>query len=92
MELSQLLGYIATFLFSVMYIPQIIQTLKTKSIDDVSLSMFVVGFIANIDALAYATLIHQKPLQVKYTIALIAIGIYLWIYFKTRGKNDINLK
>lgn len=86
MELGQILGWIATTLFTAMYIPQIWRTLKTKSIDDVSLPMFIVGFIANIDALCYATMIHQKPLQIKYTLALIAIGIYIAVYYKIKGK------
>lgn len=86
MELSQILGYGATFLFSVMYVPQIIKTIKTKSISDISIPMFIVGFIANIDALIYATMIHQLPLQIKYTIALLALGIYIFIYYKIRGE------
>lgn len=86
MELSQALGWIATILFSAMYIPQMYKTIKTGSVDDVSLWMFIVGFIANIDALAYATLIHQQPLQIKYSIALFAIGIYLFVYYKIKQK------
>lgn len=86
MELSQSLGYIATFLFSVMYIPQVYQTLKSKSIVDVSAPMFIIGFVANIVALTYATMIQQRPLQIKYIIALVVIGIYLVIYYKIRGK------
>ncbi len=73
MELSQILGYTATVIFSLMYIPQMMKTLKTKSIDDVSLPMFIMGFVGNIVALTYATMIKQPPLQVKYVIALIAI-------------------
>lgn len=86
MELSQILGYTATTIFSLMYVPQLYKTWKTKKIDDVSLPMFVMGFLGNIVALCYATLIHQRPLQIKYIIALIAIGFYLAVYFKIRGR------
>lgn len=92
MELSQILGWVATVLFSAMYVPQILRTIKTRSVDDVSLWMFITGFIANIDALCYATMIHQKPLQIKYSIALVAIGVYLFFYFKIRGQNASNIK
>lgn len=88
MELSQVLGYIATIIFSAMYIPQIWKTIKTQSVADVSLPMFIMGFIANIDALCYATMIHQKPLQIKYSIALVAIGIYIAVYFKMKNKES----
>lgn len=86
MELSQVLGWTATILFSAMYIPQIWKTIKTKSVTDVSLPMFITGFIANIIAFCYATMINQKPLQIKYTIALLAITVYLVVYFKIKGK------
>lgn len=86
MEFSQILGYAATFLFSVMYIPQIITTIKTKSVKDVSLTMFIMGFVANIIAFFYAYLIGQTPLLIKYTIALVGISVYLVIYFRVRFK------
>ena len=92
METSQILGYIATAMFSLMYIPQMYKTIKTKSIDDVSLVMFIVGFVANIDALVYATMIGQRPLQIKYTIALVAIGAYLVIYYNIKRKRDARRK
>lgn len=86
MELSQVLGYIATFLFSVMYIPQIIKTVKLQSVTDVSLVMYILGFVANIIALIYALMIHQTPLVVKYIIGIVAVSIYLGVYIKVRGK------
>lgn len=86
MELSQILGYLATTIFSLMYIPQIWKTIKTGKIDDVSLPMFIMGFIGNIIALCYATMINQAPLQIKYVIALLAIGFYLIVYYKIRIK------
>lgn len=86
MELSQALGYIATILFSIMYLPQIVKTLRIKSVKEISLPMFILGFIANIIALWYAILINQTPLIVKYTIALGVLGIYIIIYLKLRGR------
>lgn len=85
MEINQILGHVATFLFTIMYVPQIWKTFKNQSIKDVSISMFVIGLIANIIALVYSTLIHQPPLQIKYFIALIVLGFYLIIYFKIKG-------
>ena len=86
MELSQILGWTATTIFSLMFLPQIIKTLKTQSIKDVSLPMFIMGFVGNIVALTYATMIKQPPLQIKYVIALCAIGIYIFVYYKIKGK------
>lgn len=84
MDLAQILGWTATFLFTVCYIPQISKTLRTRTVDGLSFWLLILQLMANIVALWYATLILQSPLQVKYTLALvfllITIGVYLHVY------------
>lgn len=80
MDLPQILGWIATFLFSIMIIPQMIRTVKSKDTSGVSLLMFIIFLIANIIALTYALLIYQPPLIIKYIIALVTTVIYLILY------------
>ncbi len=80
MDLTQLLGWAATFLFSIMIIPQMIRTVKSKDTSGVSLMMFVIFLIANVIALSYALLIDQVPLIIKYIIALVTTIIYLVLY------------
>jgi MtN3 and saliva related transmembrane protein len=80
MDLPQILGWIATFLFSIMIIPQMIRTVKSKDTSGVSLMMFIIFLIANIIALSYALLINQFPLIIKYIIALVTTVIYLGLY------------
>lgn len=88
MELADILGWTATTLFTVCYIPQIIKTYKTQTIDGLSFRLLFISFTANIVALCYATLIKQPPLQIKYTLALlflsICIGLYLRVFFRKR--------
>lgn len=89
MELAQMLGWIATFLFSIMIIPQMIKTIKLKDTSGVSLLLFIIYFVANIIALVYAFLIYQLPLMIKYIIALLTTIIYLglyWIYHNRKRK------
>ena len=88
MILSDILGWTATVMFSLMYIPQIIKTMKTQSIKDISLPMFLVGFSANIVALIYSILIHQPPLEIKYAVALVVLAIYIFIWWKIFSKES----
>ena len=81
MDIAQILGWIATFLFSVMIIPQIIKTVKRKDTRGVSLMLFIIFLIANIIALIYAFMINQSPLIIKYVIAIIETIIYIGLYF-----------
>jgi uncharacterized protein with PQ loop repeat len=72
--IAQTLGWIATFLFTVCYVPQIAKTLRTGKLDGLSITMLAVQFIANIVALEYAILIEQPPLVIKYVLAILFVG------------------
>ena len=88
-DLTQILGWTATFLFSIMIIPQMIRTVKSKDTSGVSLLMFIIFMVANIIALTYALLIHQFPLIIKYIIALVTTVIYIvlyWTYYQRKNK------
>lgn len=82
MELTNTLGWTATVLFTICYIPQILKTYRTKTIDGLSFRLLFISFIANIVALCYATLIKQPPLQIKYILALLFLSICLYLYLK----------
>ena len=80
MDIAQIMGWIATFLFSIMIIPQMIKTIKSKDTSGVSLFLFIIFLIANTIALTYAILISQPPLIIKYTIAIITTITYIAIF------------
>ena len=80
-NLAQILGWIATILFSIMIIPQMIKTLKTKNTEGVSFMLFVIYLLANIIALIYAFMIIQPPLIIKYEIAIMTTVFYITIYY-----------
>ena len=98
LQLTGILGWTATVLFIVCFIPQILKTLKTKTIDGLSFRLLLITFIANIIAFAYATRIKQPPLQVKYALSVFFVSACLYLYLrvffsrnksaKDEGKSD----
>jgi uncharacterized protein with PQ loop repeat len=82
-DIAQALGWAATFLFSVALIPQIKKTAQTKTVEGVSSWTFIINLVANIIALAYAIMISQGPLVIKYVIALALTAGYLVLYAVT---------
>lgn len=90
MNLTQTLGWVATFLFSVMVIPQIIKTIQSRDTKGVSFLFFIIYLVANITALVYAIRISQPPLIFKYVIAIITTVIYIaiFIYFYSKKNAD----
>lgn len=92
MDIAQILGWTATFLFSIMIIPQIVKTIRSKDTKGVSLLLFIIYLVANIIALIYALLIHQKPLVIKYIIAIDTTLVYIAIFlaYSMRNKRKKN--
>lgn len=75
-------------MFTICYIPQMVKTYRTKTVEGLSFRLLLISFVANIVALCYATLINQPPLQIKYILAMIFLGgciyLYLQVYFKKK--------
>ena len=86
--MEQLFGWIATVLFSLMLIPQIIKTIRTKGTKEVSILMFSIYLIANMFAFAYAYLIMQDPLLIKYFIGIVTAIFYIIVYVHFR-RSDV---
>jgi MtN3 and saliva related transmembrane protein len=80
MDLASILGWIATFLFSIMIVPQMVKTVKTKDTQGVSFTLYVIYLAGNIVALIYAFLITQPPLIFKYTVAILTTLIYIGLF------------
>jgi MtN3 and saliva related transmembrane protein len=95
LELAQILGWIATILFSIMLVPQIIKTIRTKDTSGVSLLLFIIYLIANIFALIYAFMIYQSPLILKYSIAIATAVFYISLflyYLNKKRKKGLSIK
>lgn len=85
--LIEITGWLNMLLFSIVTWPQIYKTLKTKTTAGVSIPVYYILVIANIDALIYALLINQPPLMVKYIFGLFTALIYIYVYYKYGNNN-----
>lgn len=86
----EITGWLNMLLFSVVTWPQIYKTIKTKTVSGVSISVYYILIVANIDALIYALLINQPPLMVKYIFGLATALIYIYVYSKYGRKKCEN--
>ena len=86
MEQSQILGWVATILFTGMVIPQFIKTYRSKSVEDVSIWMFLVALLANLVALRYSVLINQSPLTIKYILGIFVTLTYIILWVRIKEK------
>ena len=84
--MSDLIGFVAAFLTTASFIPQVIHTLKTKDTSGVSLlmySMFVVGVFL---WLVYGILIKNNAIIASNIITLILSGMVLAMKIKASFK------
>lgn len=87
MTLTAILGWTATFLFTICYVPQIIKTAKTKTVEGLSFALLIIQFVANIIALWYATRLGQAPLEIKYVLGIVFLFICIGLYVRVLQHN-----
>ena len=86
MSLTLFLGYLAGFLTTIAFVPQVIKTWKTKSADDLSLGMFLV-FCAGVACwVAYGFLLNAKPIYLWNLATLLLAGAILVMKLKFKGR------
>ncbi len=78
----EILGLIAGLLTTIAFIPQVFKTWKSKSADDVSITMFVL-FISGVFLWCiYGWEIHAKPVFIANIITLILATTILFLKLK----------
>lgn len=78
------LGYVAGALTTIAFLPQVIQTWKTKSTKDISLGMFVSFCTGVFLWLIYGVLINSYPVIIAnvFTLSLAMIILFMKIKYR----------
>jgi MtN3 and saliva related transmembrane protein len=82
MQLPEIIGFTASILSIVSFIPQVIKTLKTRSTKDLSLSMYLIFTLSQIFWLIYGILIHSLPVAITNAITAGLAGVVLFCKLK----------
>ena len=83
-DIYEIIGLIAAVLTTSAYVPQVLKTWKTKSADNLSLTMYIVMFSGIVLWLMYG--IHLNSLAMIIANTATAILTFLLIIFKLRYK------
>jgi MtN3 and saliva related transmembrane protein len=84
MQPIEILGYIAGTMSSVVFLPQVIKTWKTKSATDISLVMFLFATASVVLWLIYGIIIRNG--SIIYTNSTVLLLSCVMLYFKIRYK------
>lgn len=82
MENTTVLGLLAGTLTTISFLPQVIQTWKSKSAKDISLGMFVTFCAGVFLWLLYGIIIHNFPVIITNFVTLILSSSILWMKLK----------
>ncbi len=80
MSWIELVGHLGAFMTSVTFIPQVYKVWKTRSVNDLSLTMMLIVFASTIVWLTYAIALMLWPVIVANSI--VCFLSLLLIYFK----------
>jgi len=84
MDIYELLGLIAAILTTAAFVPQVYKTWKTKSVDDISLTMYSVLFVGLMLWLVYGISLNSLPIIIANSVT--GILVLMVIVFKFRYK------
>ena len=86
--MEQFLGLVYTFCFSTCIWPQIIKSIKTKKVEDVSISLFVLSIVGYVSAICYTILRVGFDFWwlINYGLSLLSAVIMLGVWFKYKNK------
>lgn len=76
------IGYIAAFLTTISFLPQVIKTVKTKDTSGISLGMYSIFFTGICFWLAYGLLKGDMIIALANVITIILAGIVLFFKIK----------
>jgi MtN3 and saliva related transmembrane protein len=89
MLLPEISGWLATILFNISYVPQIIKTFRTKKVEDISLGLWLSLVGAYVTGAIYTFSIKAWPILVGHCTGFILVFIYLVLYFKYRRGSNV---
>jgi MtN3 and saliva related transmembrane protein len=80
--MSEIIGYLAGFLATVAFLPQVTKTIRDRSVKDISLGMYVL-FCAGVSLwLLYGLLISSWPIIISNCVTLVLSGTVLVLKIK----------
>ena len=80
------IGFAAGFLMASTMLPQIIKSIKTKSVEDISFYMIIIYMLSSALFVIYGILISSMPVAMAYFLAFCVSTIQLVLKIKYENK------
>ena len=87
MELSQILSWIGTGTGVLIGIPQLVKTVRTKRVGDLSVTMFVLILVTCSCFLVRALVIREMALIFYYAFLIVINSVQIFLIWKYKDRN-----
>ena len=85
MNATNIIGFSAAISTTIAFVPQVIKTIKTKSVKDISLIMYIIFTTGIFLWLVYGILINSKPVILANIVTFILALIVLMLKIKYKN-------
>ena len=85
---GELLGYIAGICTAIVFLPQSIQTVKTKNVQGLALSSYVIYNIGMLSWILYGVYLKSVQMIIFNSISLVFASIILYMIVQDRRKGN----
>lgn len=80
--IADIIGYIAGMVIIISWIPQVVKSYKTKSVNDLSIVMIILILTGTLLWISYALLVKDKPVFAVNVALTILISYLLYLKIK----------
>ncbi|EKJ85151.1 MtN3 and saliva related transmembrane protein [Leptospira meyeri] len=81
--MENLIGYIAAFLTTVSFLPQVLRVVMTKQTRDISRNMYIMFFVGVLLWFVYGVLKSDFPIILANSVTIFFVSIILYYKLKT---------
>jgi uncharacterized protein with PQ loop repeat len=89
MELSQVLSWVGTVTGMFTSIPQLVKTIRTKRVEDLSPTTFILILITCSCLLARMIVIRESAFMVYYSLLILVNSLQLYLIWKYKHRDGI---
>jgi MtN3 and saliva related transmembrane protein len=82
--LGEALGYIAGICTAIVFLPQSIETVKTKNVSGLSLQTYIIYSIGMVSWILYGVYLHSFQMMIFNSISLVFALIILYMIIKRK--------
>ena len=86
--IGESLGYLAGICTAIVFLPQSLQTIKTKDVTGLSLSTYIIYCIGMVSWISYGVYLHSIQMILFNTISLFFALIILYMIVKNKVKKQ----